>query len=85
MVDLLEGKPLDPEARILSSMLNWVLRFIRVLKHEKRFNNRNHIEVILKLTDFWNEGIDIIEQGLTKAPAHVRPVANQQCLHRYEA
>ena len=85
MVDLLEAEPLDSEVQMVSSMLNWVLRFIRVLKREKQFTDRNHIEVILKLTDFWNETIDIIEQDLTKGNEHVRPVAKQQLLYQFEA
>ena len=85
MVDLLEGKPPGPELQMVSSMLNWVLRFIRVLKHERVFTDRNHIEVIIKLTDFWNDSIDIIEKDLTKENIHVRPVATQQFLHQYNA
>ena len=53
----------ESELRKLYSMLNWVLRFLRVLKHEKRLSEPSLMALILKLTDFFNESVDIIEES----------------------
>jgi hypothetical protein len=53
----------ESELRKLYSVLNWVLRFLKVLKHKKRLSEPNLMALILTLTDFFNESVDTIEEN----------------------